>query len=127
MVETVKKILVMDDEEMVGEIACQMLDFLGLTGVHVLDGQKAIDEYVRHMQNGDPFLAVIMDLSIPDGMGGKEAVTEILTVDKEAKVLVSSGYSSDPVMLQYRDYGFSGAIAKPFNLQDLQEILQPLL
>lgn len=127
MAEKQKKILVMDDEEMVGEIACQMLEFFGLVGVHVLDGQKAIEEYTAHRENGEPFLAVIMDLSVPGGMGGQEAVNELLALDADAKVVVSSGYSSDPVMVNYQEYGFFGAIAKPFNLSDLQEVLKPLL
>lgn len=117
----------MDDEDMVGEIACQMLDFLGFKGVHVLDGVKAIEEYSVQRDKGTPYAAVIMDLTIPGGMGGQQAISELLAIDSEAKVFVSSGYSSDPAMLNFREYGFSGVIAKPFDLADLQKMLDPFL
>lgn len=121
--EKKKKILVMDDEDMVGEIACQMLEYLGFEAVHVTDGLDAIEEYKKQQDGGMPFTAVIMDLTIPGGMGGKEAVTEILSIDSQAKVFVSSGYSTDPIMVNCRDYGFSGGIAKPFDLEAMQKML----
>lgn len=117
----------MDDEEMVGDIACQMLDFLGFASVRVLDGKDAVSEFKKHMDRGEPFTAVIMDLTIPGGMGGREAITEILAIDKEAKVFVSSGYSTDPAMLDFKAHGFSGVIAKPFDLAAIQKILAPFL
>lgn len=113
----------MDDEDMVGEIACQMLEYLGFEAVHVTDGLDAIEEYKKQQNGGMPFTAVIMDLTIPGGMGGKEAVTEILSIDSQAKVFVSSGYSTDPIMVNCRDYGFSGGIAKPFDLEGMQKML----
>lgn len=122
-----KKILVMDDEDMVGDIACQMLDYLGFDTVHVLDGQAAILEFQTQKDNGKPFDAVIMDLTIPGGMGGKEAVTAILAIDAAAKVFVSSGYSTDPAMVRFEEYGFAGAIVKPFDLAAIQEILARLV
>lgn len=116
----------MDDEEMVGEIACQMLAHLGYDATHVKDGKSAVEEYVRLFKAGDPFDAVIMDLTIPGGMGGREAVIEILAVDSAAKVIVSSGYSTDPIMTNYSDYGFAGVINKPFDLGSIQEVLKSL-
>lgn len=114
----------MDDEEMVGEIACQMLIHLGYQATHVLDGQEAVDEYISQFKAGKPYAVVIMDLTIPGGMGGKEAVAEILAVDPSAKVLVSSGYSTDPIMTNYSDYGFSGVINKPFDLMAIKGVLE---
>lgn len=114
----------MDDEEMVGEITCQMLGFLGFEGVHVYDGLEAIREYALHRERGTPFAAVIMDLSVPCGMGGREAVGKIIAMDDSALVFVSSGYSNDPAMVNYREYGFSGVIGKPFNLETLKDLLQ---
>ncbi len=122
-----KKILVMDDEDMVGEIACQMLEYLGFEAIRVADGVDAVKEYQKHQSEGTPFTAVIMDLTIPGGMGGKEAVGEILNIDSGAKVFVSSGYSTDPIMVNYQDYGFTGGIAKPFDLAAMQKILSLLL
>ena len=124
--EQKKKILVMDDEEMVGEIACQMLEFLGFTAVWVANGADAVRAYRTQQEAGQGYAAVIMDLTIPGGMGAKEAIPEILAIDRKAKVFVSSGYSSDPIMVEHRDYGFSGAIAKPFDLAAMQEVLKIL-
>lgn len=125
--EKKRKILVMDDEDMVGEIACQMLEYLGFEAVHVTDGLDAIEEYKKQQNGGMPFTAVIMDLTIPGGMGGKEAVTEILSIDSQARVFVSSGYSTDPIMVNCRDYGFSGGIAKPFDLEAMQKMLSAVV
>lgn len=121
-----KKILVMDDEDMVGEIACQMLKYLGYDAVHVFDGQAAIDAFQLQKDRGRPFDAVIMDLTIPGGMGGREAVTEILEIDTAAQVFVSSGYSYDPAMVNCKEYGFTGAIVKPFDLAAIQGLFESL-
>jgi len=125
--EKKKKILVMDDEDMVGDIACQMLEYLGFEAIRVSDGADAVSFYKKQRDAGEPFAAVIMDLTIPGGMGGKEAVSEILNIDREAKVFVSSGYSTDPIMVNFRDYGFAGGIAKPFDLAAMQKILSSVL
>lgn len=117
------KILIMDDEDMVGEIACQMMIHLGYDAIHVKDGKAAVDEYVRLLQTDEPFDVVIMDLTIPGGMGGKEAVVEILAADPGAKVLVSSGYSTDPIMTNFGDYGFVGVVNKPFDLASIKQTL----
>lgn len=114
----------MDDEDMVGEIACQMMIHLGYDATHVKDGQIAIDEYVRRFEGGDPYDVVIMDLTIPGGMGGKEAVMAILDIDPGAKVLVSSGYSTDPIMTNFGEYGFVGVINKPFDLASIKQTLE---
>jgi len=114
----------MDDEDMVGEIACQMMNHLGYDATHVKDGKAAVKEYVRRFEAGEPYDVVIMDLSIPGGMGGREAVVEILAVDPDAKVLVSSGYSTDPIMTNFGDYGFAGVINKPFDLHSIKQTLE---
>jgi CheY-like chemotaxis protein len=125
--ETKKKILIMDDEDMVGEIACQMLEYLGFEAVRVTDGADAVNEYKKHLDDGMPFFAVIMDLTIPGGMGGEEAVAGILEIDRDAKVFVSSGYSTDPIMVDPQAYGFAGGIAKPFDLAAMQKILSSIV
>jgi two-component system, cell cycle sensor histidine kinase and response regulator CckA len=121
------KILIMDDEEIVGDIAKQMLAYLGYEAVLVKDGSEALSFYSDQLASGSRFNVVIMDLTIPGGMGGKETVGEILTIDPEAKVVVSSGYSNDPIMLNCTAYGFSAAIAKPFDLQSLKDIIESLV
>jgi CheY-like chemotaxis protein len=127
MKDTKKKILVMDDEDMVGEIACQMLQFLGFDGVWVANGVEAIQEYGKQKEAGQGYSAIIMDLTIPGGMGGREAITEILAIDPTAKAFVSSGYANDPIMVNYRDYGFSGVIAKPFDIAAVRRLFDTIL
>jgi CheY-like chemotaxis protein len=124
--EKKKKILVMDDEDMVGEIACQMLGYLGFEATRVTDGADAVREYKENRENGEPFSAVIVDLTVPGGMGGKEAASEILNIDRGAKVFVSSGYSTDPIMVNFQEYGFAGGIAKPFDLAAMQKMLSSI-
>jgi CheY-like chemotaxis protein len=121
--DTKKKILIMDDEDMVGEIACQMLRFLGFDAFWVANGQEAIQEYSKQKDAGQGYSAIIMDLTIPGGMGGQEAIIEILAIDPTAKAFVSSGYANDPIMVNYKDYGFAGIIAKPFDIAAVQQIL----
>jgi signal transduction histidine kinase/CheY-like chemotaxis protein len=121
------KILFMDDEELVQTVTKEMLDQLGHEVVVVAEGKDAIKTYQESMTSGKPFDLVIMDLTIPGGMGGKEAVREILNIDPDAKVIVSSGYSNDPVMAKYKDYGFCSAIAKPFRLTELSRTINQIM
>jgi two-component system, cell cycle sensor histidine kinase and response regulator CckA len=120
-------ILILEDEDIVGDIARQMLVYLGYDVVLVKDGMEAVSQYISRIDCGKRFHLVIMDLTIPGGMGGKDAVSEILAVDPNAKVVVSSGYSNDPIMVHCKEYGFSAAIAKPFDLQSLKRIVETLL
>ena len=128
MAEEIKagNILVMEDEELVSTIAIQMLEFIGYSASLAINGDAAIELYRESFQGDTPFTAVIMDLSIPGGMGGEEAVKEVLKIDPDAKVIVSSGNSHDPAMVKYRDFGFSAAISKPFNIADLTQVLDGL-
>ena len=76
---------------------------------------------------GNPFDAVVMDLTVPSGMGGKETTKKLLEKDPEAKVIVSSGYANDPIMADFKKYGFCGSLAKPYESQKLEEILQKVI
>jgi len=127
--ETIKAtILVMDDDQFVQDIAKRMLGRLGHNKVlQAKDGKEAIKIFNEHRKSGKPVDVIIMDLTIPGGMGGKDAVQEILKIDPEAKLIVSSGYSNDPVMSHYQQYGFKAAIAKPFMLAELNKILTDVL
>jgi PAS domain S-box-containing protein len=113
-------ILVMDDEEMVRNVSAAMLKRCGYTVDFAVDGEAAIEKYISADKSGNSFDIVIMDLTIPGGMGGKEAVNRLLAIDPEAKVIVSSGYSTDPVMANYSDYGFKGRLVKPFQMETLK-------
>ena len=117
----------MDDEDMVGEIACQMLKYLGFEAVWVADGTAAIKEYSRQKDAGQPYAAIIMDLTIPGGMGGLETVAEIRKLDMEIPVIVFSGYSDDPVMKNPGGYGFTAGLSKPFTNEELSEMLNSVM
>lgn len=121
------KILVMDDEESVRNVAKAMLVEIGHNITLAKEGEEAIDLYAEALAFGNPFDLIIMDLTIPGGMGGKDAIKGILDVNPDAKVIVSSGYSTDKIMANYRDYGFCAAIIKPFRLQDLSRIVSETL
>lgn len=117
----------MDDEEIVADIAKQMLEYLGYEVVLSANGEEAIESYRQAYEEGQPFSLVILDLNIPSGMGGMEAVKYILEVDEKAKVMVSTGYSSDAIVAEYSKYGFSGCIAKPFDIKGLQDAVAQAL
>lgn len=120
-------ILVMDDEKIVRNVTAAMLGSCGYTVDFAADGKEAIEKYIAAAKSGNPFDIVIMDLIIPGGMGGKEAVKELLAIDPEAKIIVSSGYSTDPVMANYTDYGFRGRLIKPFQMKDLKKELSRIM
>lgn len=121
------RILVMDDDVLVADIAREILTTLGYEPVVVKDGREAIRVYQQAMAEGEKFDAVIMDLTIPGGMGGKKAVGEVLALDPAAKVIVSSGYSNDPVMAFFQEHGFCAAIAKPFLVDELKAVIGRVL
>lgn len=119
-----KKILIMDDEEMIREVVGDMLIHMGYKVDFAEDGVEACRKYRESMERQEKFDVAIMDLTIPGGMGGKQAVKEILKIDPKAKIVVSSGYSNDPVMADYKSYGFSGVIVKPFKMKELISLMQ---
>ncbi|HDP26196.1 MAG TPA: response regulator [Deltaproteobacteria bacterium] len=121
------RILVMDDEEIIRDVVSSMLDFLNYDVDLASDGTEAIEMYAEAQQAGSPYDAIIMDLSIPGGMGGKEAIKELMGIDPGITALVSSGYSNDPVMTDCSAYGFSGVVRKPFKLEELREVLDRAL
>jgi len=117
------KILLMDDEELVREVGGEMLEVLGYEVEFAKQGAEAIELYKKAKESAYPFDAIIVDLTVPGGMGGKETVQELIEIDPEVKAIVSSGYSTDPVMADFRKYGFSGGVAKPYKLKELGETL----
>ncbi|HEB73969.1 MAG TPA: response regulator, partial [Candidatus Desulfofervidus auxilii] len=117
------KILVMDDEELVRKVVGEMLVFLGYEVEFAKEGIEAIELYKKAKAQGQPFDAIIMDLTIPIGMGGKETINKLLEIDPTVKAIVSSGYSTDPVMTEFTKYGFKGFIIKPFKIKELGEVL----
>ncbi len=120
-------VLLLDDDERVRETARQMIEKIGYSVVTASDGAEAIDRYKRALQDGRPFDVVILDLTIPGGMGGKDALAGILASDPDATAIVSSGYGNDPVMCKPADHGFKGVVAKPYTMQQLEAVLQQAL
>jgi PAS domain S-box-containing protein len=121
------RVLFMDDEENVREVVEDALTYLGYEVDFAVDGDEAVGKYKSAMQQGDPFDVVVMDLIIPGGKGGKQAVRDLLRIDPQAKVIVSSGYSRDPIMSRYREHGFVGVAAKPYSMEELSELLSRVM
>jgi CheY-like chemotaxis protein len=120
-------ILIMDDEPEMRATTGDMLVRLGYTVDYAADGSEAVEKYRKAREHGRPFDAVLMDLTVPGGMGGKEAVRRLLEIDPAAKAIVSSGYSEDPVVADYRSYGFRGTVNKPYRLRELSEAVAAVL
>jgi len=121
------KILVMDDEEMIREVIAAMLEHLGYKTIVCCNGSEAIELYLQAIAAKEPFAAVVMDLTVPGEMGGKETMRELLAIDKEVIGIVSSGYCNDPILSCYRDYGFKGIVGKPYSMDELDGVLHELL
>jgi PAS domain S-box-containing protein len=117
------QVLVMDDEEMIRSLSSELLSLLGYQVYTCKNGEEATDIYKTAQEIGRPFSAVIMDLTIPGGMGGKEAAQNILAIDPDARLIVSSGYSNDPVLAEYSKYGFIAAVSKPYTVDKLMKTL----
>lgn len=123
------RVLVMDDDEMVRFVAGETLKRYGFEVEFANDGAQAVELYRERYQAGETFAAVILDLNIPGGMGGQEAMKQLLEIDPGAKGYVSSGRTDDPVMTNFQTFGFSGAIEKPYfylNKQLMEEFSKSL-
>ena len=127
--ETAKKgrILLMDDEPIVRMVARELLKELGHEAAFAEDGDSAIGMYKDAMASGIPFDIVILDLTIRGGMGGAEALKHLLAIDPGVKTVVSSGYSDDSVASSYRAQGFLAYLKKPYDIKELEDILNGLL
>ena len=113
------RILVMDDEELIRELAQTALEFLGYQVDAVPDGEACIKAYLAARDEGRPYAALIMDLTIPGGMGGKEAIQRLLEIDPDVRAIVSSGYSHGPEMANHKQHGFRGMVGKPYKVEEL--------
>ena len=120
-------VLLMDDDEMVRDLGRSILEHLGYEGFVAQDGSEALDLYRAAYASGRPFDLVILDLTVPGGMGGKEAVGKLLEMDPGARVVVSSGYSNDPIMAEHEHHGFIGVIPKPYTIKSMAHLLRNLL
>ena len=121
------RILVMDDQKVIRDMLQAMLTHLGYEMEYAKDGAEAVELYRNKMESGKGFDAVILDLTIPGGLGGKETMKKLLELDRDARVVVSSGYSNDPIMSEYRRYGFKGIVTKPYEMQALSKVLHQVM
>jgi len=121
------RILLMDDEELIHTAVGAMLEALGYEVESAYDGVAVFQAYKAAQEKAQPFDMVIMDLTISGGMGGQEAVGKLLKIDPQAQIIASSGYAHDPIMTQFSEYGFVGAVKKPVDIQELAETVNRVL
>ncbi len=121
------RVLFMDDEEPIRMMTKTLLERLGLEVKVAADGDEAVREYAAARENGQPYDVVVFDLTVPGAMGGADAMREILKMDPMAKGIVSSGYSSDPVMANFQAHGFRGSVPKPYRMSDFSRTLREVL
>jgi len=121
------RILVMDDEEIIRDVSSQILVHLGYDAEVCCDGVEALEIYRKALFGEKSFSAVIMDLTIPGGMGGKETIRKLQEIDNGVIGIVSSGYCNDPILANYADYGFRGIVEKPYSMEKLGKVLHDLL
>lgn len=120
-------VLVMDDEQMILDLSEAILVELGYRVAICTNGETAVARYKSTFESGTPYSIVIMDLTVPGGMGGKEAAEQILTIDPNACLIVSSGYSNDPIIADFRRFGFAAAAIKPYSVTELSGVLNTVL
>lgn len=117
----------LEDEKIVSDVLGNMIERMGFSAVFSAEGSDAVRLYREAFNIKNSYDLVITDLTIPGGMGGLEAAREILKIDPDAKLIVSSGYATDPVMSNYSEYGFKGIVAKPYHFMDLKTVIEKAL
>ena len=121
------KILVMDDEERIRNITGEILTRLGYEAIFSRDGDEAVHIYKESLGTGDPFDAVILDLTVRGGMGGRETIELLLNLDPNVKAIVTSGYLGHPVMSDFKKFGFKGVLPKPYNIIEFGKTIKEIL
>jgi len=121
------KVLLMDDEQIILDVTGEILIFLKYEVMTAKDGQTAVDLYKKEKAAGSPFDVVILDLSVPNGLGGKETIELLRSVDPEVKAVVSSGYTNDPVVQYFSRYGFCERLTKPYNIEAMKNLLENII
>ena len=121
------KVLLMDDEQVILDVTNEVLRFLGYEVMFARDGVAAIDLYNQERARGSPFDLVILDLSVPDGMGGKEAFEKLHSLDPNAKIVISSGFTNDPMLTDFASFGLNGVLAKPYRITEIKALLEKMI
>ncbi len=120
-------ILVMDDEPMIRNVVCGFLEKLGHKAVVAGSGEETIETFKRAINSNAAFDAVILDLTVKNGIGGKQVIEELLEIDPDTRAIIASGYTNDPIITKFQDYGFKGALTKPYNHNELKEMLDKII
>jgi two-component system, cell cycle sensor histidine kinase and response regulator CckA len=123
---TKRSILVMDDDQIIRILATGMIEHLGFAATACSGGEEAVALYRKAREAGTPFMAVILDLEIEDGMGGRDTAREILALDPDAHLVISSGNHHDPAITDFKSYGFCCVMPKPYLLSDISKVLAHL-
>ncbi|MBI1910582.1 MAG: response regulator [Deltaproteobacteria bacterium] len=121
------KILIMDDEEVIRDLISEVLIGNGFSACSAADGTEAVRLYREAIIAGEPFDAVILDLSVPKGIGGKATIDTLLEIDPQVKAIVSSGYPDDPIVQDYKRHGFRGVLLKPCDIASISSIIDEAL
>lgn len=117
----------MDDEPVIREVTGIMLTKSGYDVEFAREGTEVIEQYQKAKAAGVPFDVVVMDLIVPNGMGGEETIRKLLEIDPEAAAIISSGHGDDPIMKGFREFGFKGALPKPYTLKELRSVLNEVI
>jgi CheY-like chemotaxis protein len=121
------KILLMDDEQIILDMTRDVLDFLNYDAMFAKEGSTAIDLYKQEKAAGVPFDIVILDLSVANGLGGKETIEQLRKYDPAVKAIVSTGYMNDPAVENFSLYGFCEKLTKPYTVKDLKNLLEKVM
>ncbi len=127
MTQKTAKILVMDDEDAIRTITCLLLEKMGYTSMATPDGETAVEEYRKALVAGSPYDAVIMDMTVPCGMGATEAIKKLKEIDPNVCAIVTSGFASEVNHEELHKQGFSGVLKKPYLSENLRDVLNSLL
>jgi CheY-like chemotaxis protein len=121
------KVLLMDDEQVILDVTDEVLKFLGYDVMFAREGAAAINLYRQEQSRGQPFDLIILDLSVPEGMGGKETFEKLHALDPNAKIVISSGFTNDPMLTNSASYGLAGVLAKPYRITELKALLENMI
>ncbi|HEY9188287.1 MAG TPA: response regulator [Bacteroidota bacterium] len=116
-------VILMDDDESIREIAKEIINAIGYDVITATNGEELITLYKDAISKNIKVTAVILDLTVPGGMGGKEAIKKLIEIDPNVYGIVSSGYSNDPIMSHYKVYGFKDVIVKPYRIEEMEDVL----
>jgi PAS domain S-box-containing protein len=121
------RVLVLEDEKMMQKVLLKLLKKLGYEVEISEEGSDTVERYLKALKEEKPYAVLILDLGIPAGKGGLEVIQELSTLDPNVKGIVSSGYNSNPIVANYKDYGFSGVLSKPYTVEQLKQVLNDIL